>query len=62
MFTPIVTETPSALEAVTREPFLEEAAEQPSPATLVWHTQRALVEASLLRVPGRDEQTGGRRT
>ena len=66
MFTPTVIESRSALAVVCRDPFLDDADELqqfPSPvATLPRRdarvrrqsSQRALVEASLLRLPGLD--------
>jgi hypothetical protein len=72
MFTPTVIESRSALGVVCRDPFLEDRDEPQqlgAPAATVAHngargrrrsSQRALVEASLLRVPGRD-RAGSRR-
>jgi hypothetical protein len=66
MFTPIVIESRSALEAVCRDPFLEDPDEAPqhtAPAADRGphrRSQRALVEAALLRMPGPAEPTSRR--
>jgi hypothetical protein len=61
MFIPTVIEQRSALEVVCRDPFLDDRNEPPEPSppvvarrlathgSPVWHSQRALVEAALLR-------------
>jgi hypothetical protein len=73
MFTPTVIELRSALDVVCRDPFLGDRNEPPEPRVraaahrLAVHpsplrpSQRALVEAALLRMPGRDGPTSRRR-
>jgi hypothetical protein len=72
MFTPTVIESSPALEAVARDPFMD-SCDAPSEPSACEHRrapvakpirvrrgQRALVEASLLYAPGRDEPTSRR--
>jgi hypothetical protein len=67
MFTPTVTELRWALDAVCRDPFLEDRHEplEPSAPALrgrsLGRSQRALVEMALVRTPGRTERSGHRR-
>jgi hypothetical protein len=73
MFTPTVIELRPALDVVCRDPFLGDRDEPPEPwvpaaaRRLAVHpsplrpNQRALVEAALLRMPGRDAPTSRRR-
>ena len=51
-----VRELPLALEPVTRDPFIDDAASRGPVVPTVIRSQRALVRESLLRCPGSEER------